>query len=208
MISFPVPVSPNSSTGAPLRDTILARAMTAARPVSLPISRSSGTRGLPVRRCSGTGRGFSACLCFCDIIWIDSVLFDSFSELYHGLRQSPGYWLTFDRFPVVRAVHSITRMTDRPSRAEARGRSARGAMATALPLLVVLAAAVPAAAQQPADDRPVLAAGQDGFALQSATGDYRLQIGLLVHADGRFAVDDSDELIADTFAIRRARPYL
>ena len=41
MISLPVPVSPNSSTGALLRDTIRARAITAASPVSPPISRSS-----------------------------------------------------------------------------------------------------------------------------------------------------------------------
>ena len=41
MISLPVPVSPNSSTGALLRATIRARAITAARPVSPPIRRSS-----------------------------------------------------------------------------------------------------------------------------------------------------------------------
>ena len=44
-ISLPVPVSPKSSTGAPLRDTIRARAITAARPVSPPISRSSPAPG-------------------------------------------------------------------------------------------------------------------------------------------------------------------
>ena len=48
MISLPVPVSPNSSTGAPLRETMRARAMTAARPVSPPISRSSPARGIAV----------------------------------------------------------------------------------------------------------------------------------------------------------------
>ena len=86
---------------------------------------------------------------------------------------------------------------------------ARTALAFAsLVLILVLTAAAPAAAQQPADERPVLAAGQDGFTLQSATGDFRLQIGLLVHADGRFALDDAEELIVDTFALRRARPYL
>ena len=41
MISLPVPVSPNSSTGAALRATMCARAITAASPVSPPISRSS-----------------------------------------------------------------------------------------------------------------------------------------------------------------------
>ena len=49
---------------------------------------------------------------------------------------------------------------------------------------------------------------QDGFFIQSANGDFRLQIGLLVQADGRFALDDSDEQVVDTFAFRRLRPYL
>jgi phosphate-selective porin OprO/OprP len=56
--------------------------------------------------------------------------------------------------------------------------------------------------------QPPVTAGQDGFALQSADGDFRLQIGLLVHADGRFAADDSDQQVVDTFAFRRLRPYL
>lgn len=55
---------------------------------------------------------------------------------------------------------------------------------------------------------PPVSAGQDGFAIQSANGDFRLQIGLLVHADGRFALDDTDARVVDTFAFRRLRPYL
>lgn len=55
---------------------------------------------------------------------------------------------------------------------------------------------------------PPVSAGQDGFAIQSANGDFRLQIGLLVHADGRFALDDADARVVDTFAFRRLRPYL
>ena len=35
-----------------------------------------------------------------------------------------------------------------------------------------------------------------------------MQIGLLVHADGRFAVDDTNQQVVDTFAFRRLRPYL
>jgi hypothetical protein len=54
---------------------------------------------------------------------------------------------------------------------------------------------------------PRVPAGQDGFAIQSANGDFRLQIGLLVHSDGRFALDDSGQQIVDTFAFRRLRPY-
>jgi phosphate-selective porin OprO/OprP len=55
---------------------------------------------------------------------------------------------------------------------------------------------------------PRVVAGQDGIAIESGNGDYRVQIGLLAHADGRFALDDEDGQIVDTFAIRRARPYL
>lgn len=55
---------------------------------------------------------------------------------------------------------------------------------------------------------PPVVAGQDGFAVQSANGDFRLQMGLLVHADGRFGLDDSSQAVVDTFAFRRLRPYL
>lgn len=55
---------------------------------------------------------------------------------------------------------------------------------------------------------PPAVAGQDGFALQSANGDFHLQIGLLVHADGRFALADDRQDVVDTFAFRRLRPYL
>jgi phosphate-selective porin OprO/OprP len=56
--------------------------------------------------------------------------------------------------------------------------------------------------------RPSIAAGQDGFAIQSADGAFRLQIGLLVHSDGRFGLDDAGNDVIDTFACRRLRPYL
>ena len=51
-------------------------------------------------------------------------------------------------------------------------------------------------------------AGQDGIAIEAGNGDYRLQIGVIVQADARFAAADDDEVINDTFAIRRLRPYL
>jgi phosphate-selective porin OprO/OprP len=54
----------------------------------------------------------------------------------------------------------------------------------------------------------VTAGWNDGFIIQSPTGDYRLQIGLLLQADGRFALDDEDAGVVDTFALRRVRPYL
>src|SRR5688500_17599406 len=55
---------------------------------------------------------------------------------------------------------------------------------------------------------PVTAGWQDGFFIQSANGDFRLQVGLLVHADGRFGVEDANGAIPDTFAFRRLRPNL
>lgn len=60
--------------------------------------------------------------------------------------------------------------------------------------------------QSPASPRVV--GGQDGFGIESANGDFRLQIGLLVHADGRFALDDDNEQYVDNFSLRRVRPFL
>jgi phosphate-selective porin OprO and OprP len=68
-----------------------------------------------------------------------------------------------------------------------------------------------AAAQPPVQTNPApprIVAGQDGFAIESGNGDFRLQIGVLAHADGRFAVDDDNGQVIDTFAARRVRPYL
>jgi phosphate-selective porin OprO/OprP len=55
---------------------------------------------------------------------------------------------------------------------------------------------------------PLTAGWRDGFVIQSEQGDFRLQIGALIHADGRFAAGDDSEAVNDTFLIRRARPYL
>jgi phosphate-selective porin OprO and OprP len=86
-------------------------------------------------------------------------------------------------------------------------------------LTVLLSAAGPAAAQQGAvealpEEVPGVAppvrvlAGQDGIAIESGNGEYRLQIGWLLQADGRFAAQDDATQFVDTFAIRRLRPYL
>ena len=64
-------------------------------------------------------------------------------------------------------------------------------------------AAIPAAAQTA--DRPT-AGWQNGFFVQSADGENRLQIGLLAQFDGRFAPDDEAGDLTDTFALRRLRP--
>jgi phosphate-selective porin OprO/OprP len=81
----------------------------------------------------------------------------------------------------------------------------------------VLVAAGQAFAQQGAVEAPDVPgvapaarviAGQDGLAIESGNGEYRLQIGLLVQADGRFAAAEERRAITDTFAFRRLRPYL
>ena len=65
--------------------------------------------------------------------------------------------------------------------------------------------AVPTPTEAPAPPR--VGAGQDGFVIESGNGDFRLQLGLLLHADGRFVADEGDAVV-DTFAFRRLRPYL
>jgi phosphate-selective porin OprO/OprP len=52
---------------------------------------------------------------------------------------------------------------------------------------------------------PVATAGASGFSLQSATGDYRLILGLVAQADGRFTVDRPNPII-NTFTLRKIRP--
>ena len=72
----------------------------------------------------------------------------------------------------------------------------------------VTAQAPSAAPQQPAAPAPPrVVAGPDGFAIESGNGDFRLQIGLLLHADGRFDFTDSSGQVPDTFLLRRLRPY-
>ena len=86
-------------------------------------------------------------------------------------------------------------------------------------LTFLMSAAGPAAAQQGAVEAPPeevpgvappvrVVAGQDGIAIESGNGEYRLQIGLLMQADGRFAAQDAAAAVNDTFAMRRLRPYL
>jgi phosphate-selective porin OprO and OprP len=84
-----------------------------------------------------------------------------------------------------------------------RHRWFQGASAAAL----VALAAVPAAAQtQPAN--PVTTGWQDGFFIQSANGDFRLNFTLVAQADGRFVVSDETDAVINTFTIRKARPGL
>jgi phosphate-selective porin OprO/OprP len=55
---------------------------------------------------------------------------------------------------------------------------------------------------------PTLALAQDGFTIQTADGESRLQVSFLLQVEGRFAVDDPQNNIVDTFALRRLRPIL
>jgi phosphate-selective porin OprO/OprP len=78
---------------------------------------------------------------------------------------------------------------------------------------VVFAFSAAAAAQTPAPPAqtpapappPVVAGWNEGFFIQTANGDNRLQIGLVVQADGRFALDDPLP-ITNTFVMRKVRP--
>ena len=75
-------------------------------------------------------------------------------------------------------------------------------------VLVSLLAAADAAAQGAAAPQPTVTIGENGLTVQSQNGDFQLRFGALIQADGRFAVDDEDDRILDTFGIRRLRPTL
>jgi phosphate-selective porin OprO/OprP len=83
-------------------------------------------------------------------------------------------------------------------------RSIGGAAAAAA---VLALSAVPAAGQTPPAN-PVISGWQDGFFIQSANGDYRLNFGLVAQADGRFVVSDETNAVISTFTIRKARPSI
>jgi phosphate-selective porin OprO/OprP len=84
--------------------------------------------------------------------------------------------------------------------------SRRIARICALAGLFLAVAARPAAAQTPAvpPATPVLAGWQDGFFLQSADGNNRLNVGSIIQTDGRFAFGDTAPIV-DTFTIKKAR---
>jgi phosphate-selective porin OprO/OprP len=79
-----------------------------------------------------------------------------------------------------------------------------------LGLGAVAAGFIPRAAhaqQTPAAPPAITAGWNDGFVIQSADGNNRLQIGAILQADGRFSLDEP-ETIVDTFVLRKARPVL
>ncbi|HVO11674.1 MAG TPA: porin [Vicinamibacteria bacterium] len=70
-------------------------------------------------------------------------------------------------------------------------------------------ASQPAPAPLPTPLPPVtVAAEPEGFVVQSADGNYRLQFNSIVQADGRFYENDTARLASDTFLLRSARPIL
>jgi phosphate-selective porin OprO/OprP len=71
----------------------------------------------------------------------------------------------------------------------------------------------PAQAAEPAGkpaapDPAKVTAEPEGFVVQSASGDYRLQFNSILQADGRFYENDAARLATDTFLLRSARPIL
>ena len=81
---------------------------------------------------------------------------------------------------------------------------------SAAALVLIVAHARVAVAQAPArppEQPPVTAGWNDGFFLQTPNGENRLQIGVVLQADGRFALDDPLP-ITNTFVMRKARPTL
>ncbi|MGH8508065.1 MAG: OprO/OprP family phosphate-selective porin [Gammaproteobacteria bacterium] len=53
-----------------------------------------------------------------------------------------------------------------------------------------------------------VSAGADGFALKSNDGAFQLKLRGLLHADGRYFLEDEDRTNGDTYLLRRARPIL
>lgn len=74
----------------------------------------------------------------------------------------------------------------------------------------VMAAPVVAGADEetPKGAPVVAAASSDGFSIQTEDGAFKLQLKGLVQFDGRFFLDDKDNVLTNNFLVRRARPIL
>ena len=88
-----------------------------------------------------------------------------------------------------------------------RGRGSRLAAAALLAWTGTSRIATAQGQPQPPDPAKV-SAEPEGFSVQSASGDYRVQFNSILQADGRFYAGDSGHLAADTFLLRSARPIL
>jgi phosphate-selective porin OprO/OprP len=113
------------------------------------------------------------------------------------------------RFGSVEIVVHDGRVVHGASRGDDRMRVQRRRIAGAWAFALWAAAAGPALAEEkkPAE-APKLTAGSEGFVLQSANGDYKLQLRGYVHFDGRFFPSDEGRLAVDNFLLRRVRPIL
>jgi phosphate-selective porin OprO/OprP len=89
-----------------------------------------------------------------------------------------------------------------------RWRATRVILSLALIALISGLGYAQPAADQDQPKTPTVSAGTDGFIIQSGTGDYRLQFGLLLQGDARFAVADDDDRVVDSFGLRRVRTYV
>jgi phosphate-selective porin OprO/OprP len=63
-------------------------------------------------------------------------------------------------------------------------------------------------AAKKAAQTPIVTAGEDGFALKSADGNFVLRLRGYAQADGRFYLDNKANYGTDTFLMRRVRPIL
>lgn len=59
-----------------------------------------------------------------------------------------------------------------------------------------------------AKEGATVSAGEKGFFIKSANGDYQLKLGGYVQLDGRFFLDDDSHAATDTFTLRRVRPIV
>ncbi|WP_298433472.1 porin [Geobacter sp.] len=59
-----------------------------------------------------------------------------------------------------------------------------------------------------AKDAPMVGAGEDGFFLRSASGDFQLKLRGYVQTDGRFFLEDDRKPAIDQFLLRRVRPIV
>jgi phosphate-selective porin OprO/OprP len=109
------------------------------------------------------------------------------------------------RAALVAAVWSASPAWAQSAPSSAGSATAGPAQATAAPSGSPEAPAQGAATRLPAQRST--AGWQDAFALQTASGDYRLVLGLTAQTDGKFSLDDPTPIV-NTFTIRRARPTL
>jgi phosphate-selective porin OprO/OprP len=88
----------------------------------------------------------------------------------------------------------------RAREADARAREAASAAAAHPP--------VPPAPLVPEDTAPRFHFGRDGFVFGTADEKNTIHLRLTLHVDGRAYIDTADQPIANTFLIRRARPFI